>query len=68
MFTCKLCLKHSSGFNNYFCVECDKIRVLMEIYPRDKVIEILSKCLVIEKFKKDNEEDDTLHGKPRPEP
>ena len=68
MFTCKLCLKDSSGFNNYFCVECDKIRILMEIYPRDTVIDILSKCLVIEKFKKDNEEEDTLHGKPRPEP
>tara|TARA_R110000803_G_scaffold107284_1_gene175461 strand:+ start:151 stop:270 length:120 start_codon:yes stop_codon:yes gene_type:complete len=39
----------------------------MEIYPRDTVIDILSKCLVIEKFKKDNEED-TLHGKTRPEP
>lgn len=56
-FTCPLCRKEWILYKNV-CLKCDKIRHLMEIYSRDKVIDILEKVLVVEQFKEKKEENE----------
>ncbi len=61
-FTCPLCRKEWILYKNV-CLKCDKIRHLMEIYSRDKVIDILEKVLVVEQFKEKKEEHDPVNTK-----
>ncbi len=46
-------------FLTSICSDCRRIRHLMNIYSKKSVLNTLEKCLVIEKFKdKDNEDDE----------
>lgn len=51
MFLCKLC-EQEYVFTTYICEDCRGIRHLMNIYNKEVVLEVLDKCLVIDKFKK----------------
>ena len=53
MLSCPLCRKEWC-ITSKLCDECNKVKHLMDIYSREKVIEILEKILVVEKFKKFN--------------
>jgi len=53
--TCPLC-RNEWIIVSKLCSECDRIRYLMSLYSRDKVIEILDKTLVVQKFKEEEEE------------
>lgn len=55
MFSCPLC-RTEWCITSKLCVDCNKIKHLMDIYSRDKVIDILEKVLVVEKFKNTKEE------------
>mgnify|MGYP003641386152 CR=1 FL=1 len=68
MFNCKLCLKSHYSATEYLCNECDKIRILMEVYDRRKVINILEKCLIINQFKIDTDTEDLEDGRAKAYP
>jgi hypothetical protein len=55
MLSCPLCRKEWC-ITSKLCDECNKIKHLMDIYSREKVIEILEKVLVVEQFKENKEE------------
>jgi len=55
MFSCPLC-RTEWCITSKLCDDCNKIKHLMDIYSRDKVIDILEKVLVVEKFKNTKEE------------
>jgi retron-type reverse transcriptase len=57
--TCPCC-RENIVITRRLCDRCDKIRHLASIYGMDKIIEILEKVLVIEKFRtnKNNNLDD----------
>lgn len=55
MLSCPLCRKEWC-ITSKLCDECNKVKHLMDIYSREKVIEILEKILVVEKFKEHKEE------------
>lgn len=54
--TCPLC-RSEWIIVSKLCSECDRIRYLMSLYSRDKVIEILDKTLVVQKFKEDEKKE-----------
>ena len=55
MLSCPLC-RNEWCITSKLCNECNKVKHLMDIYSREKVIEILEKILVVEKFKETKEE------------
>lgn len=65
--TCPLC-RNEWIILSKLCAECDRIRYLMNLYSRDKVLEILDKTLVVQKFKeeeKEKEVGDETYTKPK---
>jgi len=48
--TCPMC-REEWIFTTRICDECDTIRHYMEIYSRDKILEILDKVLVVQQHK-----------------
>lgn len=50
--TCPLC-RNEWIILSKLCSECDRIRYLMNLYSRDKVLDILDKTLVVQKFKEE---------------
>lgn len=54
-FTCPLCRTEWIVYK-HLCYNCDRIRHLMEIYSRDKCIEILEENLVVKTHKPEKEE------------
>ena len=50
MLSCPLC-RTEWCITSKLCDKCNKVKHLMDIYSRDKVIEILEHVLVVEKFK-----------------
>ncbi len=50
MFSCPLC-RTEWCITSKLCDKCNKVKHLMDIYSRDKVVEILEKVLVVEQFK-----------------
>ena len=58
MLSCPLCRKEWC-ITSKLCNDCNKIKHLMDIYSREKVIEILEKVLVVEKFKENKKENET---------
>lgn len=67
MFSCALC-ETEWVFGQNVCVQCRQIRHLMNIYSKESVLKCLNKCLVIERFKENKEEDidqtDKSYNKP----
>jgi len=53
MLSCPLC-RTEWCITSKLCDKCNKVKHLMDIYSRDKVVEILEKVLVVEQFKDDN--------------
>ena len=54
MFSCPLC-RSEWCITSKLCDKCNKVKHLMDIYSRDKIIEILEKVLVVEQFKQQND-------------
>jgi len=54
MLNCPLC-RQEWVFTSKLCESCDKIRHLMTIYDRDIILDILDKCLVVQKFIEHND-------------
>ena len=50
MLSCPLC-RTEWCITSKLCDKCNKVKHLMDIYSRDKVVEILEKVLVVEQFK-----------------
>jgi len=51
MFGCILCERNNEWvYSGYLCEECIKVQNITRIYGIEKVIEILSKVLIVEKF------------------
>ena len=50
--TCPLCREEWILLSK-LCPECDRIRFLMSIYSRDKILDILDKTLIVQKFKEE---------------
>ena len=65
--TCPLC-RNEWIILSKLCIECDRIRYLMNLYSRQKVLDILDKTLVVQKFKeeeKEKEVGDETYTKPK---
>ncbi len=56
MFSCPLC-RTEWCITSKLCDKCNKVKHLMDIYGRDKVVEILEKVLIVEQFKEKKEEE-----------
>ncbi len=56
MLSCPLC-RTEWCITSKLCDKCNKVKHLMDIYSRDKVVEILEKVLVVEQFKDKVEEE-----------
>jgi len=56
MFSCPLC-RTEWCITSKLCDKCNKVKHLMDIYSRDKVVEILEKVLVVEQFKEEEKKD-----------
>jgi len=56
-FTCPLC-REEYCFIAKLCPACDKLRYIMASYSRDKVIEVVEKIFLIDKFKNEIQEED----------
>ena len=52
--TCPMC-REEWIFTTKLCTDCDRISKLMRIYDRRIVLDILDKCLTIQKFKDNND-------------
>ncbi len=50
MLSCPLC-RTEWCITSKLCDKCNKVKHLMDIYGRDKVVEILEKVLIVEQFK-----------------
>tara|TARA_R110000782_G_scaffold247239_1_gene334008 strand:- start:170 stop:382 length:213 start_codon:yes stop_codon:yes gene_type:complete len=51
MFGCILCERNNEWvYQGYLCEDCIKVQNIMRIYGIEKVNDILSKVLVVEKF------------------
>jgi hypothetical protein len=51
MFGCILCERNNEWvYSGHLCEECIKVQNITRIYGIEKVIEILSKVLIVEKF------------------
>jgi len=59
MFSCPLC-RTEWCITSKLCDKCNKVKHLMDIYSRDKVVEILEKVLVVEQFKEAEEKKDKI--------
>jgi hypothetical protein len=62
--TCPLCREEWILLSK-LCPECDRIRFLMSIYSRDKILEILDKTLIVQKFKEGEIHTDESYQKPK---
>ena len=62
--TCPLCREEWILLSK-LCPECDRIRFLMSIYSRDKILDILDKTLIVQKFKEDESPTDESYQKPK---
>ena len=62
--TCPLCRVEWILLSK-LCPECDRIRFLMSIYSRDKILEILDKTLIVQKFKEGETITDDSYEKPK---
>ena len=62
--TCPLCREEWILLSK-LCPECDRIRFLMSIYSRDKILEILDKTLIVQKFKEEVIATDDSYQKPK---
>ena len=48
MFQCPIC--EEIIFTTKLCKDCETIRQLTKLYSKDKVLEVLRKVLVVQKF------------------
>tara|TARA_R110001592_G_scaffold157372_1_gene388211 strand:+ start:832 stop:1053 length:222 start_codon:yes stop_codon:yes gene_type:complete len=62
--TCPLCREEWILLSK-LCPECDRIRFLMSIYSRDKILDILDKTLIVQKFKEEVIATDDSYQKPK---
>ena len=62
--TCPLCREEWILLSK-LCPECDRIRFLMSIYSRDKILDILDKTLIVQKFKEGETATDASYEKPK---
>ena len=62
--TCPLCRQEWILLSK-LCPECDRIRFLMSIYSRDKILDILDKTLIVQKFKEEVIATDDSYQKPK---
>lgn len=66
-FTCPLC-RTEYLFVSKLCDRCDRIRYVMSLYSREKVLEVIEKVFLIDKFKeKVNEADDQKDYEKQPD-
>lgn len=62
--TCPLCRQEWILLSK-LCPECDRIRFLMSVYSREKILEILDKTLIVQRFKEDESPTDESYQKPK---
>tara|TARA_R110001606_G_scaffold158611_3_gene302452 strand:+ start:507 stop:725 length:219 start_codon:yes stop_codon:yes gene_type:complete len=62
--TCPLCREEWILLSK-LCPDCDRIRFLMSIYSRDKILDILDKTLIVQKFKEEETTTDDSYQKPK---
>tara|TARA_R110000764_G_scaffold23894_1_gene58000 strand:- start:472 stop:693 length:222 start_codon:yes stop_codon:yes gene_type:complete len=62
--TCPLCREEWILLSK-LCPDCDRIRFLMSIYSRDKILDILDKTLIVQKFKEEVIATDDSYQKPK---
>ncbi len=62
MLVCPLCREEWIIINK-LCGDCDRISKLMRIYDRKIILDILDKCLTIQKFKEHTEYKKDSEGK-----
>lgn len=55
-FICPMC-REEYLFISKLCPKCDRIRFIMSCYSRDKVLEVVEKVFLIEKFKDEIEDE-----------
>ncbi len=60
--TCPLC-REEWIITTKLCPDCDRISKLMRIYDRKIVLDILDKCLTIQRFKENSDYIKTDSGK-----
>ena len=53
-FTCPLC-REEWIITKGLCPDCDRIRFLMSIYDKKIILDILDRCLVIQKFQENED-------------